>query len=73
MDERITVVDESVKMDKSCHEKNVLEFISRKGLPECKKRMRKLLAMSSESFSVFKLNADIASFCKVVIYLTSLQ
>ena len=51
--------------DNSDHLTNVNAYLHSEGLDYCKKRIKKLLAMSPAAFETFKLNNTIAKYCKV--------
>ena len=52
-------------IDTSDHAANVQSFLNSEGLEYCKKRIKKLLVMSPAAFETFKLNNNIAKYCKV--------
>ena len=52
-------------IDNSDHAASVQSFLNSEGLEYCKKRIKKLLAMSPAAFETFKLNNTIAKYCKV--------
>ena len=51
----------------SPHEQDVTEYMIVEGLIDCKKRKKKLMNLSPHSFAVFKLNAIISKYCKVIL------